>query len=52
MQTMSEQMLGVSPDAKIMDHSDAVEGACWLLENKAVQMEGGYSFGAVQSRKF
>lgn len=50
--TMEEQMLGVSETAKIMDGPDGLEGACWILENKTVQMEGGYSFGAVQSRKF
>ena len=49
---MEGQMLGVCATAKIMDGPDMLEGACWLLENKTVPMEGGYSHGAVPNRKF
>jgi hypothetical protein len=52
MVVMEGQMLGVCATAKIMDGPDMLEGACWLLENKTVPMEGGYSHGAVPNRKF
>lgn len=52
MVVMEEQMLGVSPTAKIMDGPDMLEGGCWILENRAIQMEGGFDYGNVNSRKF
>jgi hypothetical protein len=52
MKVMKGQMLGVSPKAKMMDGPDMLEGGVWILENKTVQMEGGYSFGAVNNRKY
>ncbi|MCK8143199.1 hypothetical protein MW871_15015 [Flavobacterium sp. I-SCBP12n] len=52
MRVMEDQMLGVSEKAKMMDGPDMLEGGVWILENKTVQMEGGYSFGAVNNRKF
>jgi hypothetical protein len=52
MRVMEDQMLGVSEKAKMMDGPDMLEGGVWILENKTVQMEGGYSFGAINNRKF
>lgn len=52
MVVMDGQMLGVEENAKTMDGPDMLEGGCWILDNKAVPMEGGYSFGAVSNRKF
>jgi hypothetical protein len=52
MKVMEDQMTSVSENAKMMDGPDMLEGGVWILENKTVQMEGGYSFGAVNNRKF
>jgi hypothetical protein len=52
MKVMEDQMLGVSENSKMMDGPDMLEGGVWILENKTMQMEGGYSFGAVSNRKF
>lgn len=52
MVVMEGQMLGVEENAKTMDGPDMLEGGCWLLENKTVPMEGGYSYGSVSNRKF
>lgn len=49
---MEGQMLGVSETAKTMDGPDMLEGACWILQNKTAPTEGGYSFGAINNRKF
>jgi hypothetical protein len=52
MVVMEGQMLGVEENAKTMDGPDMLEGGCWLLENKTVPMEGGYSYGSVSNRKY
>lgn len=52
MSRMNDQMLGVSPSATIMDAPDAVEGACWLIQNRATQKNLTYSFGSINSRKY
>lgn len=52
MKVMEEQMLGVAENAKMMDGPDMLEGGVWLLENKQVQMDGGYAFGSINSRRF
>jgi hypothetical protein len=52
MKVMDGQMLGVAEGAKTMDGPDMLEGGVWILQNKTVQMEGGYSFGSVNNRKF
>lgn len=49
---MNDQMIGVSEKAVVMDGPDALEGACWLIQNRAVQKNMGYSFGSINSRKF
>jgi len=49
---MHDQMIGVSENAKVMDAPDALEGACWLIQNRAVQKNMGYSFGSVNSRRY
>ncbi|GEP52369.1 hypothetical protein FNO01nite_30410 [Flavobacterium noncentrifugens] len=52
MKVMEEQMLGVAVNAKMMDGPDMLEGGTWMLENKTLQMEGGYAFGSINSRRF
>lgn len=52
MKRMYEQMIGVSEKATVMDGPDALEGACWLIQNRAVQKNMDYSVGAINSRKF
>tara|TARA_R100000306_G_C4379323_1_gene143400 strand:+ start:906 stop:2435 length:1530 start_codon:yes stop_codon:yes gene_type:complete len=49
---MHDQMIGVSSNATVMDGPDALEGACWLIQNRAVQKNMTYSFGAINSRKY
>ncbi len=49
---MHDQMIGVSPQAVMMDGPDALEGACWKIQNRAIQKNMGYSFGSINSRKF
>jgi len=52
MKVMEDQMLSVSETAKMMDAPDMLEGGIWILQNKTVQMEGGYSYGSVNNRKY
>lgn len=52
MKRMHDQMIGVSVKAKIMDGPDALEGACWLIQNRTVQRQMSYAFGAIDNRKF
>ncbi len=47
-----DQMLAVSPTTKIMDAPDAIEGACWLIQNRVVKKNSGFSFGERSNRKF
>lgn len=47
-----DQMLAVSPTTKIMDAPDAIEGACWLIQNRVVKKNSTYSSGQRSSRKF
>lgn len=47
-----DQMLGVSPTTKIMDAPDAIEGACWLIQNRVVKKNSTYSSGQRSSRKY
>lgn len=49
---MHDQMIGVSEKAIVMDGPDALEGACWLIQNRAVQKNMQYSYGAINNRKF
>lgn len=49
---MHDQMMGVSEKAKIMDGPDAIEGACWIIQNRTVRSEMNYSFGAIPSRHY
>lgn len=49
---MHDQMIGVSEQASMMDGPDALEGACWLIQNRIVRKNMGYAFGATNSRKF
>jgi len=52
MKRMHDQMIGVSEKAVMMDGPDALEGGCWLIQNRAVQKNMGYSFGAIESRRY
>lgn len=47
-----DQMLAVSPTTKIMDAPDAIEGACWLIQNRVVKKNSTYSSGQRSSRKY
>jgi hypothetical protein len=49
---MHDQMIGVSEKASVMDGPDSLEGACWLIQNRTVQKNMDYSFGAINSRKY
>lgn len=49
---MKDQMLGVSVKAKIMDGPDALEGACWIIQNTTGRSLEAYSFGAIESRRY
>jgi len=49
---MHDQMIGVSEKASMMDGPDALEGGCWLIQNRAVQKQMSYSYGAINSRKY
>ncbi|MFE3849093.1 hypothetical protein ACFX5D_14060 [Flavobacterium sp. LB3P45] len=47
-----DQMLAVSPTTKIMDAPDAIEGACWLIQNRVVKKNSGFSYGERSNRKY
>ena len=49
---MHDQMIGVSENSKVMDAPDALEGACWLIQNRAIKKNMSYSFGAINSRRY
>jgi len=49
---MHDQMIGVSPNATVMDGPDCLEGGCWLIQNRAVQKNMTYSYGAINNRKY
>lgn len=47
-----DQMLAVSPTTKIMDAPDAIEGACWLIQNRVVKKNSSFTFGERSNRKY
>lgn len=47
-----DQMLAVSPTTKIMDAPDAIEGACWLVQNRIVKKNSSFTFGERSNRKY
>jgi hypothetical protein len=47
-----DQMLAVSVSTKIMDAPDAIEGACWIIQNRVVKKNSTYSFGQRSNRKY
>ncbi|MDB4157962.1 hypothetical protein N9609_00575 [bacterium] len=49
---MHDQMIGVSEKSTVMDGPDALEGACWLIQNRMIKKNMTYSFGSVDSRRF
>lgn len=52
MQRMHDQMIGVSPQAKILDAPDALEGGAWILANNNYTNEMDYAVGLRESRKY
>ncbi len=52
MKRMHSQMLGVSPNQKIMDGPDMLQGGVWILQNRTFTMDLPYAFGNVESRKY
>lgn len=49
---MHDQMIGVSERAVMMDGPDALEGACWLIQNRIVQKNRGFAYGPIESRRY
>lgn len=49
---MHDQMIGVSEKAKIMDGPDALEGGCYLIQDRVVKKKLHYDYGAINNRKF
>lgn len=53
MEVMEKQMLGVSPNQKIMDGPDCYEGAVWIIQNrKVVRRNTTHRVGRRPSRKY
>ena len=52
MKRMHDQMLGVSVSATVMDGPDALEGGCWLIQNRAIQKNTTYVVGTRDNRKY
>ncbi|MGV8814754.1 MAG: hypothetical protein ACOH2D_11660 [Gelidibacter sp.] len=49
---MHDQMIGVSEKATVMDGPDALEGGCWLIQNREVSKTTTYKFGSINSRRY
>ncbi|AZI53894.1 hypothetical protein EIB75_10680 [Epilithonimonas vandammei] len=52
MRRLESQFLGVSPNAKVMDGPDGVEGGVWILQNRSFNYNNDYRVGARASRKY
>ena len=52
MERMEQQMLGVSPTAKMMDGPDLLEGGVWIIQNSIATSNNAYSVGFRQSQKY
>ena len=52
MRRMHDQMLGVSEKAIVMDGPDCLEGASWIIQNRAVCKSMGYAVGAISNRRY
>ena len=52
MRRLESQFLGVSPNAKIMDGPDGVEGGVWILQNRSFNHGNDYRSGNRASRKY
>lgn len=52
MERMEQQMLGVSPTAKMMDGPDCVEGGVWIIQNSIATSNNTYSVGFRQNQHF
>ena len=49
---MHDQMIGVSEKSTVMDGPDTLEGACWLIQNRVIKKNMGYSYGSINSRRY
>lgn len=47
-----DQMISVSASTKIMDAPDAIEGACWIIQNRVIKKNATYSYGERSNRKY
>ena len=47
-----DQMISVSASTKIMDAPDAIEGGCWIIQNRVIKKQATYSYGARSNRQF
>lgn len=52
MRRLESQFLGVSPNAKVMDGPDGVEGGVWILQNRSFNHGNDYRSGNRASRKY
>ncbi|OBW40816.1 hypothetical protein AB670_02767 [Chryseobacterium sp. MOF25P] len=52
MKRLEAQFLGVSPNAKVMDGPDGVEGGVWLLKSRTYSFSNDYRSGQRASRKY
>lgn len=52
MERMEQQMLGVSPTAKMMDGPDCVEGGVWIIQNSIATSNNTYSVGFRQNQRY
>lgn len=47
-----DQMISVAPSTKIMDAPDAIEGGCWIIQNRITKKNTTYSYGSRSNRKY
>ena len=53
MEVMEKQMLSVSPNQKLMDGPDCLEGGVWIIQNRKVVHSGStYRMGSRADRKY
>ena len=49
---MDEQMKAVSENAKVIDGPDMLEGGVWKLQNRTIQKNMGFAYGAIENRRY
>jgi len=52
MQKMEEEFIWVSPNSKMMDGPDGLEGGVWIIENIATKENTQYHVGYISNRKY